>query len=179
VLKEMSGVAQIEALELGRIDLGLVRPVPEPFDGVSSCVMQEGLALALPQGHPLAGRRRPALRDLEGEDFIMFSPDGPYMHALLSDAFRAAGVRPRVVQAVSQSQTVLSLVSTGMGVAIVPEEVRSACFDNVVLRPIATTPGLAVELHAVWRPGNGNPALPPFREMLHRVMPPPPLGKPP
>nr|WP_245216047.1 LysR family transcriptional regulator [Pararoseomonas baculiformis] len=171
VLKEMPGVAQIEALELGRIDIGLVRPVPEPFDGTSSCVMREGLALALPQGHKLASRRRPSLQELDGEPFIMFSQDGPYMQSLLSDAFRAAGVRPRVVQAVSQSQTILSLVSTGMGVAIVPEEVRHACFDSVVLRPIAMTPGLVVELHAVWRPENRNPALGPFRELLHRVMP--------
>jgi DNA-binding transcriptional LysR family regulator len=170
-LKEMSGVAQMDALMLGRIDIGLLRPLQAPFPGTSSCVMREGLALALPQGHALAARRRPTLRDLEGEPFIMYSPDGPYMHALLSDAFRAAGVRPLVVQAVSQAQTILSLVSTGMGVALVPEEVQSACFDNVTLRPIATTPGLAVELHAIWRPENRNPALEPFCDLLHRVGP--------
>src|SRR3712207_8940547 len=77
-LKEMTGAAQVEALALGRIDVGLVRPLPEPFAGLASCVMREDLALALPHEHPLAARRRPALRDLEGEPFIMYSPDGPY-----------------------------------------------------------------------------------------------------
>lgn len=168
-LKEMTGAAQVEALALGRIDVGLVRPLPEPFAGLASCVMREDLALALPHEHPLAARRRPALRDLEGEPFIMYSPDGPYMHALLSSVFRAAGVRPRVVQALSEAQSILALVSTGMGLALVPAETRNACFDNVTFRPITVAPGATVELHAAWRPENRNPAMGPFRDLLHRV----------
>ncbi|MCK8786232.1 LysR family transcriptional regulator [Roseomonas sp. NAR14] len=168
-LKEMMGAAQVEALALGRIDLGLARPLTRPFDGAAACVMREPLALALPEGHPLAARRRLALRDLEDVPFIMYSPDGPYLHALLTDAFRAAGVRPRVVQAMSHAQSILSLVSTGMGVAIVPAEARNACFGSVVFRPIRVAPGAMAELHAIWRPENRNPALPPFRALLRRV----------
>lgn len=169
VLKEMLGSAQIDALQLGRIDLGLIRPSPSPLAYTSSCVLREGMALALPQGHPLTSGRWPSLHDLEGEPFIMYSPDSPYMHALLSTAFAAAGIRPRVVQAVSQAQTILSLVSTGMGLALVPEDTRKACFGDVVIRPIGSTPELAAELHAIWQPENRNPALGPFRDLLHRI----------
>ena len=171
VLQEMVGSAQLEALLLGRIDLGLVRPVPVPFTGVSSCVMRGALVLAVPHAHRLAARRRPALRDLEGEPFIAYSPESPYMHALLSGAFTAAGLRPRVVQAVGQAQTILSLVSTGMGVALVPEEVRNAAFDSVTFRQLAAPEGLSVELHAIWQAENRNAALGPFRDLLHRVAP--------
>jgi DNA-binding transcriptional LysR family regulator len=169
VLQEMSGAAQLEALAVGRLDVGLVRPFSSPVSASSSCVMREGLALALPHGHPLAARRRPALSELEGEPFIMYSAEGPYMRALVSAVLDTAGVRPRVVQAVSQAHTILSLVSAGTGLALVPEEARNASFDNVTFRPIAVPDRPVVELHAIWRPDNRNPALGPLRDLLHRV----------
>jgi len=172
LLKEMSGAAQVEALTLGRIDLGLVRPLGGASPLMASCVMREELALAIPLGHRLAGRRRAPLRELEGEPFITYSAEGPYMRALLSNAFQAAGVRPKVVQAVSQAQTILSLVSAGLGLAIVPGEVRAASFDNVAFRAIDAFPAPSAELHAIWRPEDRNPVLAPLRELSHQVMAP-------
>lgn len=58
------------------------------------------------------------------------------MRALLTSAYDDNGVRPRVVQSMSQAPAILSLVSAGLGLTIVPEEMRNACFDNVVFRPI-------------------------------------------
>jgi DNA-binding transcriptional LysR family regulator len=169
VLKEIDGAAQLEAVRVGRLDIGLVRPFPLPDTVSSACVMREGLALALPPGHPLAAKRRLGLRDLSGEPFVMYSTDGPYMHALLSNTFAAAGVRPRVVQAVSQAHTILSLVSAGTGLALVPEEARNASFDTVTFRPIVIPSAPLVELHAIWRPDNANPALGPLRDLLRRI----------
>lgn len=169
VLKEMDGATQLEALRVGRLDIGLVRPSSMPDAVSSSCVMREGLALALPLGHPLIAKRRLGLRDLAGERFIMYSKDGPYMHALLSNTFAAAGVQPCVVQAVSQAHTILSLVSAGTGLALVPEEARNASFDNVTFRPITIPSAPLIELHAAWRPDNANPALEPLHDLLHRI----------
>ncbi|MXP62240.1 LysR family transcriptional regulator [Roseomonas sp. M0104] len=169
VLKEMDGATQLEALRVGRLDIGLVRPFPMPDIVSSTCVMHEGLALALPLGHPLSTKRRVGLRDLNGEAFVMYSTDGPYMHALLSNTFAAAGVQPRVVQAVSQAHTILSLVGAGTGLALVPEEARNASFDSVTFRPIAIPAAPLVELHAIWRPDNANPALEPLRDLLRRI----------
>ena len=167
--REMASVAQVEALAVGYIDVGLVRPPSGRRDVKSACVMRENLALALPLSHPLAARRRPRIEQLDGEPFIMYSREGRYVHNLLTKAFRAAGIQPRYVQQMSQAQAILSLVSTGLGVAIVPEETRNACFDNVVFRPIHLGADVAVELHAIWRDDNRNPVLPAFRDMLHRV----------
>ena len=50
----MASTTQLEALALGRIDLGLVRPACSMGYAVT-CVMREGLALALPLTHPLVG----------------------------------------------------------------------------------------------------------------------------
>ena len=63
-------------------------------------------------------------------------------------------------------QGILSLVSTGLGIGIVPEETRNACFDNVVFRPIRFGRSVTTEFHAIWRPDNRNPALPSLRDLM-------------
>ena len=86
----------------------------------------------------------------------MYSAEGRYLHDMLTKAFQSAGVQPRYVQQMSHAQAILSLVSTGLGVAIVPEHTRNACFDNVVFRPIQLGADVQAELHAIWRAGNRN-----------------------
>jgi DNA-binding transcriptional LysR family regulator len=152
VYKELNSVEQREALAFSRIDIGIVRPLPAQDDLPSACVTRSGLALALPLTHPLAVRRRPQLAQIHGEPFIMYSTAGRYMHDLLASAFRAAAVQPKYVQLMSQAQGILSLVSTGLGIVIVPIETRNACFDNVVFRPIRVGSSVKTEFHAIWRP---------------------------
>jgi DNA-binding transcriptional LysR family regulator len=165
---ELSSKAQLQALAANEIDLGLVRPhaVKPPIESV--CVQREPLALALPLQHPLAKRRRPDVHQLDGEPFIMYSLEGRYLHDILSTAFNQAKIQPRVVQHMSHAQAILSLVSTGLGIAIVPAETQNACFDNVVFRPIALGSEAVAELHAVWRRDNRNPAFPALRALTGR-----------
>lgn len=167
--REMEAPAQCEALALGGIDLAFIRPLAEAHLVRSLCVMRERFALALPLEHPLAGRRRPSLSQLDDEPFVMYSRDARYLNRLLNEAFDRARIRPRFVQEMSHSQAVLSLVSTGLGLAIVPEETRNACFDNVVFRPIDLGRGVDVELHALWRPENRNPAVTTMLALLEQM----------
>ncbi|QEL27378.1 LysR family transcriptional regulator (plasmid) [Bosea sp. F3-2] len=166
IFEELSSVEQEEALAFGRIDIGVARPVSVHEDFDSACVYRSGFALALPVEHHLAGRRRPQLAQIHREPFIMYSTAGRFMHDVLIGAFRAAGVQPNFVQFMSQAQGIVSLVSTGLGIAIVPEETRNACFDNVVLRPIQLGQSAATEFHVVWRRDNRNPALPSLRQLM-------------
>ena len=45
---------------------------------------------------------------------------------------------------------------------------RRACFANVVFRPIRLASGTLVELHAMWRSEDRNPALPVLRSLILR-----------
>jgi DNA-binding transcriptional LysR family regulator len=60
----------------------------------------------------------------------------------------------------------LSLVSVGIGLAIVPRGARNACFDNVVFRPLDRMLDCQADTHANWSIENPNPALREFRAML-------------
>ena len=71
-LTSMPLIEQIEALRARKIDIGILRlPV---YDELISThfVHRECLVVALPSGHPLAGKRRVRLQDLAGCQFVAY-----------------------------------------------------------------------------------------------------------
>jgi DNA-binding transcriptional LysR family regulator len=163
--RELDSAEQIVELEFGRIDLGLIRPIPEIRRVSSRCVMREPLALAIPADHPLAARRRPPLALLAGAPFIAYAPEARHLHDLVEGVLKKAGVEPMRLQSMKHAQAILALVSTGLGLAIVPSEARNAAFDNIVFRPLDLGETRA-ELHAIWREGTRNPATVAFAALL-------------
>lgn len=133
-------------------------------------MQSEPLMLAVRRGGPLARKRALRLADLDRQPYVMYSShDGWYLHEMLTLLFREEGILPDYVQRASQTHAILSMVSAGVGAALVPASAQNACFGNVVLRPLPLPPALRVRLHAVWRRDNGNAALPPVRELLARL----------
>jgi DNA-binding transcriptional LysR family regulator len=55
-------------------------------------------------------------------------------------ACQQAGFVPRVVQQATQIQTVLALVESGLGVALVPSVMRRFISDRIVYRPLMDLP---------------------------------------
>ena len=123
--------------------------------------------LAAPRNHPFAAGRDPTIEDMDRQPFIMYSPtEGRYFYDLLSGVFKMAEIMPNYVQYISQTHTMLALVSAGIGIALVPESARSLHFDGIVLRPIRLNSKTVAELFLVWRRSNQNPALLIFRDLL-------------
>ena len=165
-IEEMTARQTFAALEDGRIDMGLLRPIIIPDTCVGQAVYSEKLVVALPFDHPLARQTKLSLARLQGEPFIMYRDDAPYMNKLLTDLFQRHGFTPDIVQSHSQAHAILSLVSANLGVALLPEDVREANYRNVVLRPLVNDDGLAVEAHAVRLKRNQNPVLTPMLDLL-------------
>ncbi len=160
VLKEMVSTDQFESLASGLIDVGLVRPTFNRREVVSLCVVREPLMIAAPEGHPLTRAPEVQLADLDRQPMVTYSPyEARYFYDLLATLFATAGITPRYVQHISQVHSILGLVKAGLGVALVPRAARNLSFEGVVLRPLAAGASPTVELHAIWRPGNTNPAI--------------------
>jgi DNA-binding transcriptional LysR family regulator len=168
---EMLTPEQVDALARRRIDLGLGR-LPSGARGLRTAVIaREQLLLAIPTKHPLARGERVTLQDLTRHPYIGYEPNPTTsLYELLEQIFRDAQCNPQVVQRSKQTQTVLSLVSAGIGVALVPETAQRASFDNVTFREVAGLDNRTLEMHAIWRPDNDNPALPMFRTLLLSVL---------
>jgi len=169
-LREMVSSVQVEALMTGELDLGMARPPLNRPGLVSRPLLHEQLIVALPLEHPLAGiTRQLTLSDLDGQDVIMYSPvQAKYFNELLISTFTIAGAAPRYVQYVTQVHTMLVLVRSGIGMALVPASAATLHPDGVVFRSIGAFRERPVELDAVWRSDSTNPAL---LRLLRDVLP--------
>ena len=168
VLSEMVTIRQLEALAENRLDVGLVRPPVEVPGMRTARIASEPLVLAIASSHRFAKGPRRSIRDLEGENFITFSPvEGRYFYELIQGVLKQANVSVKPVQQVSQVHSILALVRAGVGISIVPESAKNLHFDGVGIRSLAHSTASA-ELHLAWSTDNNNPVLAPFRDLVIR-----------
>ncbi|SDE63122.1 transcriptional regulator, LysR family [Variovorax sp. CF079] len=171
LLKEMVSSDQLRALESETIDLGFVRPT-QPAAGIRyHRIAKEPMVLALPARHPLASKSRVRREDLAGEPMIMYSErEGKYFHDKIVDLFPATDRSPEYVHHIGQTHTIVSLVRSGIGIAIVPASAKYLGFENVVLRPLWRK-DVTAEIYLAWREDSRNPALHSLREFVisHRT----------
>lgn len=132
-LVEGTTVSIVPMLRDGRLDAGLIRTPADDTDDLQVVdIERDRLVAVLPRGHALAGRQRLGLATLRDEPFVMFSRSQvPGLRAVVLQACRAAGFNPRTTQDATQIQTVVGLVGSGLGVALVPG-VASGCGGEAV-----------------------------------------------
>jgi DNA-binding transcriptional LysR family regulator len=145
---------QAAALAAGELDFGLLLPPVAGADLEHIVVQRERFLVALPSRHRLArARGQVAMRELAAEAFVMAPREiAPGLHDVVAALATRAGFAPRVAQEAIQMQTVVSLVSSGMGVAVVPASVANLGRRGVAYREIADAhPRL--DLWLAWRRG--------------------------
>ena len=156
-LVEATGDVQLRGLERGDIDAGFLLHSPGfvPAGLQHLRVAREPLVLALPEQHPLAGAQTLPLARVLAEPLVIFPRRiVPSLHDAVFGVYHAAGREPQVAQEAIQMQTIVNLVSAGLGVAWVPESVREFQRPGVVYRapPGARTRVPQCETSLVWRP---------------------------
>ena len=169
-LREATSDLQQEDLLEGRIDAGLL--IPPLSDKTAEAlhyqaVLNEPLVAALPQG---LRTNRGALRldRLRDQPLIIFPRHiAPGLHDAILACFHEAGVTPRIAQEAIQMQTIVGLVSAGMGIALVPQSVSNLRRPGVEYRALAGKPPL-VETGLAWRRDNTQPVLHAFLDLLRK-----------
>ncbi len=169
-LREMLSPEQSSALAAAELDFGLLLPpVPEAPTLEHLVVQRERFVVALPARHRLArGRGKLAVRELEGEPLVMVPREiAPGLYDIVAGLVQRAGLSLDVAQEAIQMQTVVSLVSSGLGAAIVPASVANLGRRGVAYREIADAhPRLDVWL--AWRRGALGPAAQEFVALARR-----------
>ncbi len=164
-LIEATGDVQLELLARGEVDAGFVLHSPGFIaPGLAQALIaSEPLLVALPESHPLAAEERPALKRLLAEPLVIFPRRIlPSLFDAIFELYNAAGRVPQVAQEAIQMQTIVNLVSAGLGMAWVPQSVRQFQRSGVVYRSVAWSRGRAVpacETSLVWRADAVSPAL--------------------
>ncbi|WP_063550270.1 LysR substrate-binding domain-containing protein [Burkholderia territorii] len=170
-LAEATSDVQIDELVAGRIDAGLVIPPVPPRHAVGLSylpVVREPLVVAMPAAAaPGVPEDEPVhLAELAALPLVIFPRRlAPGFYDIITGCYGAAGETPRIGQEAIQMQTIVSLVSAGMGVALVPQSLRNLRRTGVVYRPLAGDAPV-VETGLVWRTGDVSPVLAGFIDVV-------------
>jgi DNA-binding transcriptional LysR family regulator len=168
VLQEATSDLQLDDLLHSRIDAGLlIPPLPDKAQLDYMTVLKEPLVLAAPLGL-ITRRGKVALKDLPALPLIIFPRTiSPGLYDAILSVFRAAGLTPAIGQEAIQMQTIVSLVSAGMGIALVPQSVSNLMRPGVEYRALAD-PTPLVETGLAWRRDNPSPVLQGFLDLLRK-----------
>jgi DNA-binding transcriptional LysR family regulator len=156
-------------VESGSLDVGLVFRIPDlPSALTAKLVHTEPLVVALPESHPLAAGSRVALEKLSNERFLGFERhQGPLMFDAIVATCMRHGFSPKLFPA-RQMHTIVSLVSGGIGVALVPGSVQALHREGVVYRSMKGAKTI-VETVAVWRRSDNSPLVKALLTQLPKV----------
>lgn len=122
----------------GRVDLEFTARRPRNPEVHWEHLFSQPLLLAVPAGHPLAGREQVGLAEVSEEDFVMLRPSWA-LRTLTDDLCAAAGFTPRVAFECDDLPVVRGFVAAGLGVAIVPAM-------DTVARAVSTAAEPLIEL---------------------------------
>ena len=174
ILREATSVAIMQMLEDNALDIGLVRsPLLQPSKATLVQLQQDEYIAALPRGNSLTEKRLLHLSDLADQSFIMYAPThAAGLHSTAMLACQQAGFIPRVTQQAVQVQTVLALVESGLGVALVPSVMQRFVSDKIVYRSFIDFPSVAsIGLALAYMTETESPATNRFRRLASREFP--------
>lgn len=169
-LREATTDLQLEDLAQGRIDVGLlIPPLPDKLKTQLDYmpVLSESLILAVPSGiKGLRGKNGVSLKTLPPMPLIIFPRRiAPAFHDAILACFHDAGLTPHIGQEAIQMQTIVGLVSAGMGFALVPQSVSNLKRPGVEYKSLQEKTPL-VETGLAWRRDNISPVLHAFLKLL-------------
>jgi DNA-binding transcriptional LysR family regulator len=113
-------------------------------------LLSEELMVLLPRGHALADRDGVRMADLAQEHFISFR-QGARLRELLMSASHDAKFEPRVTLESNEAQRIRTLVSRGLGVAILPRsDAISPIGAEIAAAPLVDPP-VRRDITLAWR----------------------------
>ena len=139
-----------EGVRGGTVDVALIGTATAAPDGLDSLtIISERLVAAVPAGHPLAGRRRLTLRDLDAHPIVCMPP-GTGLRTVFDRACAAQGLRPVIALQASAADAIADLAARGLGVAVLSDSMAGRYRDRLTALTIddVTDPAL---LALVWR----------------------------
>src|SRR5215217_1445159 len=136
-LKELTSAQQIDALYEGGIRVGLVR-LPLRAPGICfEPVLEERLVVAVPSGHALEKLERVSLETIADLPLIFSTRQLiPGFHAQIVELFQRVGAFPKIAQHAVHLQTIVGLVASGVGIAILPGSAERVSREGVIYRPL-------------------------------------------
>jgi DNA-binding transcriptional LysR family regulator len=161
VLREMSNMEQVAALEKGEIDLAVLY-TPEAVNGRirQRLLTRHRLVAAVHEDVPVGDDGKVSLRDLAREGLVFFGQDQvPHLRGEILSAMQKMGEEARVVQEANRTLTVLGCVAAKFGISLLSTLTRAIDYPGVRFCEIRERQSLPMlEISAMW-PARSRPTL--------------------
>lgn len=138
IVEQHTSSEQEKLILNGNINVGMLVP-PVKNDKIETLLIKkEGFLVVIPRGHFLEKFPEPIdLEMMKDVDFIM-TPEssGKGYYDSIITLCKSAGFYPNIVQNAQEQQTIITLVASELGIAIVPESTASIINEDVVFKKI-------------------------------------------
>ena len=130
----------IAKLRAGEVDVALditvgFRPLPD--DGVDRVhLLDDPMYVALPQGHPAAGKRNLKLEDLSEESWILGTTASCPDASIFLRSCQLAGFEPRIAFNSDDYFAMQGFVAAGVGAAFIPDLALISVREDIVVRSL-------------------------------------------
>ena len=161
-LRELSSSEQIVELQHARLDAGFAHVAHAPAGLAAQLVSSQPFVACVPAAHALARKRTLPLDALAPEPLALVSRSvSPDYHARIVAACQAAGFTPQPLHEMQHWLSVVSLVSQGLAVALVPAALQQAQLAGAAFVPVKDPHGTLprYETRCLWNPARDLPAL--------------------
>jgi DNA-binding transcriptional LysR family regulator len=157
-IHRLETVPQLRAISTCSLDIGFMRSLDSYPSGIAVFDLPpQRLCLAVHRDHPLAKQERITPAVLARQKFVAYELDAEVGFWRNIAAVLPLGAIPQIVQRAPDANSVLTLVSANVGVAVIPESFKSIVDASVVVRNISGPPKCSANV-VVYRADEPSPA---------------------
>jgi DNA-binding transcriptional LysR family regulator len=123
LISQLGAIVQLKRIRSGDLDVGFSTVFMHGMEGLESLrLFSKKHVLAVPDDHSFTHKKKLTLKDIAKEKLIMFPRTGqPDLYDSMMEAFSKRELVPIISQEVSGLSGAAALISSGMGVAFLPD----------------------------------------------------------
>lgn len=149
----------------------VINPKHQPIKDFNfKTIKHYSLIAVLPSTHSLSRSTSIDLKELKDENFIFVkeTSDEYGQKTMIQNRYRKAGFRPNITQRCNDLNTILSLIASNLGVAVLPSfTIINTDLNNTNISVVPLNGDTdEVEVIAVWNKNATNPALKQFIDII-------------
>ena len=159
-LNELSNEVQLSLLQKNELDFGFVRITDIPLGINFLPIYTDHFTLVVPKDYIKNNNKKIDISKFKDESFILFAKEySNTYYDLVMSIFHDHGFQPNVTLKTVNALSIYSMVSQGLGVAIVPSSLKKGYQTDVEFIELDYLPQRTT-LAMVWNSHNKNPGIP-------------------
>lgn len=170
-LKHLHTINQLEAIQNGNIHVGISGFPANSSNLNIHIIRKESYWVAMPKEHHLSKKQNIFINDLKTENMVTTNREvGAFYYDSMIKMCMDAGFSPQICQTANEMQTILSLVSCGIGIALIHESAKHLRSD-LIYKELLGTNHHAYQPSFVWKKDNISPAVKCFLDIALNLYP--------